>query len=271
MAGSRARCNYIRWVSGAVTWIAFTPVKGLRLRLLDAIELTERGAPGDRRFHLIDERGFLTNSKRVGSLQQIEAGWDEETGTLSLRFPDREVVSEEVSFDGEVTTSFYGRPVAGRFVAGAFSQAVSDFTKRELRLVQPVEAGSGIDRGAEGAVTLLSESALEPLAEAAGVEQVDARRFRMLFGIGGVAAHAEDDWIGRRVRVGDAVVIPRGHVGRCVITARDPQSGKTDLDTLGALAKYRKDLDTTEPLAFGVFGEVAEPGTVRLGDPVEPE
>lgn len=257
-------------MAGSVAWIAFTPVKGLRLRMHDAIDLTERGAPGDRRFHLINEQGFLTNSKRVGDLQQVEADWDEDAAVLTLRFPGGQVVSEEVRTDGEVTTSFYGRPVEGRFVQGSFSRALSEFTGTDLRLVQPVAPGSGIDRGRKGAITMLSQTALGPLAEQAGVSEVDGRRFRMLFGVADVDAHAEDDWIGRRVRVGDAVVTPRGHVGRCLITTRDPETGESNVDTLKALAKYRKDLDTTEQLAFGVFGEVAEPGRVRIGDPVEP-
>ena len=61
----------------------------------------------------------------------------------------------------------------------------------------------------------------------------------------------------------------RGHVGRCVVTTRDPESGMRDLDTLGALASYRSGIATTEPLACGVYGEVLEPGTVRVGDAVE--
>ena len=44
-----------------------------------------------------------------------------------------------------------------------------------------------------------------------------------------------------------------------------------DLDTLKVLGDYRGDVDTTEPLPFGVWGDVLEPGRVRLGDPVTPE
>ena len=235
----------------------------------DEIELGERGAPGDRRFHLINEAGHLTNAKRVGALQTVEADWDEDTRVLTLRFADGSTLSDEVRTDGEVTTSFYGRPVKGRFVDGPFSKALSEYTGTDLRLVQPDEAGSGIDRGGEGAITMLTEAALGTLAGQAGVAELDGRRFRMLFGVAGEDAHAEDEWIGRRVRVGDAIVIPRGHVGRCLITSRHPETGTVDVDTLKALAKYRQDLETTEPLAFGVFGEVAQPGRVRLGDPVQ--
>ena len=34
------------------------------------------------------------------------------------------------------------------------------------------------------------------------------------------------------------------------------------------LLSYRLGLETTERLAFGVFGEVLEPGLVRVGDTV---
>jgi hypothetical protein len=59
-----------------------------------------------------------------------------------------------------------------------------------------------------------------------------------------------------------------GNVGRCAITQRHPESGVKDLDTLKALATYRRHLDTTEELAFGVYGEVLTSGKVRVGDAV---
>jgi uncharacterized protein YcbX len=90
----------------------------------------------------------------------------------------------------------------------------------------------------------------------------------MNFGIEGLDAHGEDAWCGRRVRVGDAVVIPQGNVGRCAITTQNPETGRVDLDTLKALAAYRSSVETTEPLPFGIHAAVAEPGRVRVGDPV---
>ena len=53
------------------------------------------------------------------------------------------------------------------------------------------------------------------------------------------------------------------------MTTLDPDSGLRDLDTLDSLASYRRGAATTEPLACGVYGSVLEPGTVRVGDPVE--
>src|SRR5439155_5233209 len=106
------------------------------------------------------------------------------------------------------------------------------------------------DRGRGGAATLLATASLDVLAETLGGGRVDGRRFRMNFGVEDVAAHAEDAWLGRRVAVGDAVVVPQGNVGRCVVTTQNPDTGRTDLDTLKALAAYRVGIETTEPLPF---------------------
>ena len=60
----------------------------------------------------------------------------------------------------------------------------------------------------------------------------------MMFEIDGVPAHAEDEWIGSSVQLGDAEIVVNGDVGRCVVTSPDPDRGVTDLDTLGTLALY---------------------------------
>jgi uncharacterized protein YcbX len=64
------------------------------------------------------------------------------------------------------------------------------------------------------------------------------------------------------------VIVLRGHVGRCIVTSRHPESGEVDLATLDLLRDYRAAAQTTEPLAFGVYGEVLRPGVVRVGDAV---
>jgi hypothetical protein len=52
------------------------------------------------------------------------------------------------------------------------------------------------------------------------------------------------------------------------VTTLDPVTGVPDLDTLAALATYRGEKVTSEPLAFGVWGQIAQGGVVRVGDPV---
>ena len=99
-------------------------------------------------------------------------------------------------------------------------------------------------------------------------EVVDGRRFRMTFTVSGADEHAEDAWLGRRVRIGDAVVAPQGNIGRCAITTQDPDTGVPTLDTLKTIARYRGELVTTEPPPFGVHARVLVPGRVSVGDEV---
>ena len=255
-------------MSARVAWICLSPVKGLALRQLDECELTEAGVTGDRQFFLVDEDDRLVNSKGLGVLQQIVPGFDESAGVLTLNFPDGTTVSEHVHFNGQLEAQFWGMPLDVRVMDGPWSEAISRFAGRDLRLVKP--PGPAPDRLRSGAATLLGTASLRAMARQLGVDDVDGRRFRMNFGIDGLAEHEEDEWIGRRVRLGEAVVIPHGNVGRCAVTTQDPDTGTPDLDTLKALAAYRRDLETTEPLPFGVYAAVAQPGPVRIGDAVEP-
>jgi uncharacterized protein YcbX len=246
--------------------LATTPVKGLRVTEHPALTLTRSGVPDNRRFFLVDERGWLVNGKHVGELGTIVAGY--EAPALTLTFPDGAVVAGTIAHGDPVDGRFMSRQVRVRPVLGPWSDALSAWFGRTLRVVEGVDR-SGVDRGRGGAVSLISRGSLDGLARVAGEPGVDARRFRMLVEIDGVAAHAEDAWIGARVRIGGALVRLRGHVGRCSITTRHPESGAVDLPTLDLLRSYRSGLETTEPLAFGVYGEVLEGGRVAVGDPVE--
>jgi uncharacterized protein YcbX len=132
------------------------------------------------------------------------------------------------------------------------------------------EIGAASDRGDDGIVSIISAASIADVGHHGGVDELDARRFRMLFEIDGVAPYGEDSWIGRDVRIGQAIVRPLGNVGRCVITTCHPDTAMRDFDTLGVLARYRREIETTEPLPLGVAGAVVQPGRVQLGDPVLP-
>ncbi len=209
------------------------------------------------------------NGKVAGQLVQVAADADLDGTTLALRFPDGSVLEGPVVLGDPVETDFFGRPVAGRLVEGAFSESLSAFADRSLRLVRVNEPGAGSDRGIGASVSVVSRGTLDRLAQEAGRDVIDGRRFRMLFGVDGVEAHAEDSWAGRRVAVGEAVVRVRGPVGRCAVTTHDPETGIRDLDTLRILRGYRPN-DGEEALPIGVWGGVEQPGPVRVGDTVVP-
>jgi uncharacterized protein YcbX len=255
-------------VSAVVCGLAFTPVKATRLHTVDRFRLERDGLRENRRFFLIDDRGRMVNSKRVGVLQTIVADYSEAAQTLSLTFPDGRVLSGPVCHGDAVDAQFYSSSVRVPLVDGPWSQAISDLAGQSLRLVEADRACGAVDRAQDGTVSLISRASLARLAEQGGESTLDSRRFRMLIEIDGVSAHAEDSWVGSSVRVGSALLAFKGHVGRCLITSRDPETGVVDVPTLDLLGAYRTGLGTTEPLPFGIYGAVLEPGSIGVGDPV---
>ncbi len=259
-----------RRVASRVAWLHVAPIKSLGVQVRERVTLRARGVEEDRRFCIVDEKGHMLNAKRVAAFVTVRPELDDAMAELALHFPDGASVRGPIELGAPVTVSIYRRAVSAHEVRGPFTRALSRLGGRTARLVRFDEAGEGVDRSADGgAATLLSLASLDALARAAGVDgPVDPRRFRMLIGVAGVPAHAEDGWLGREVRVGSAVVVPLGNVGRCVVTTLDPERAVSDLDTLAALAAYRGAQPATESLPFGVWARVEQPGTVAVGDPV---
>lgn len=248
-----------------VTRLLTTPVKGTRISSVDAIELSQNGARGDRAFYIVDDRGRLANGKVVRNLQVVVSEYEPDTDELALAFPDGTRVTGRVTYGERVQTQFHGRPRSDREVLGPWADAISSFFDRPLRLIA---SRTAVDRGIDAVASIISTGSVRRLAEVGDRDAVDARRFRMLIEVDGIEPHAEDAWVGQRVRVGEAVVSIGGHVGRCLITSRDPDTAEIDLPTLDLLAGYRGECESTEPLPFGVYGKVLAGGPVRIGDRV---
>jgi uncharacterized protein YcbX len=252
-----------------VSRLSLAPVKAMALQHPDELMLEPFGVAENRRFYVLDDRGRRYGQIRNGTLVRIVPHYDATANRLTLRFPDGSIAAGEVRLGEPVVTDFTGRSVAGQRVEGPWSDAISAYAGRPLSLIKTDDPGAGVDR-ARGSVTMLSDASLELLARQAGRAGVDGRRFRMLIGIAGCAPHEEDGWLGRNVRVGDAIVRLHAQVGRCAITTQSPDSGVVDFDTLREIKGYRG-LRAGKAIDFGVFGEVEQPGRVRLGDLVEPQ
>jgi uncharacterized protein YcbX len=252
--------------AGHVAWIAVAPVKAMALMFLDRATVGLDGIAGDRAFAVLDANGRLVNGKGLGPLATVRASWDPATGWLSLRFPDGSEVAAAVRPGDPIPADIFGKLRPARAVGGPWDEALSTWARRPLHLAL-MDPGEGIDR--EGTVSLLGVADLAELAAAGGeTEPLDRRRFRMTFGIADVPAYAEDAWIGRTVRLGGVTVQVAGNVGRCAVTTHDPDTGRPSFDTLHVLNRTRAHLPTTEPLPFGVWADVVEPGDVAVGDPV---
>jgi MOSC domain-containing protein len=251
-----------------VARISIAPIKALGLVHPESVALGPRGVAGNRRFWLLEADGRLVSNKRHGSLMQVRPEWDEETRELALTFPDGSCVSGSVELGDEVfDAEMYNHPIASRHVIGPWQDALSRFAGRPLTLLWSEEGAP--DRLYAGTTTIVSRESIARLAQEAGEAELDGRRFRMLFEIEGVRPNEEDEWIGTQVRVGTATLQLNGDVGRCAITTLDPDTGVPTVDTLKALAAYRRE-GRKEPLPLGVYGSVVVPGEVRVGDAVEP-
>ncbi len=248
----------------SVAMLSVAPVKALGLHHPGSVELTVVGVAGNRQFYLVDEGGRLVGGVRHGPLVRVAS--EVEGARLTLRFPDGSLAVGDVELRDSVTTDFWGRPVEGRLVHGPWSDALSDYAGSHLRLVR-AERDDAWDIEPATLVSLASCARLGDELEA----EVDPRRFRMLLTIDGCAAHEEDGWNGRAIRVGEAVLRVGGPVPRCAVTTQDPATGVRSLDTLGAIKRYRGARPADgKSLDFGVYATVEQPGRVRVGDAVEP-
>ncbi len=247
-----------------VAALAIAPVKGMRTVRADALELVESGPVGDRAFHVREADGEIALTMRNPRLVQVVPSWDAAAGELALAFPDGRRVAAAVVRGAAVSTAFYdGRAVPGRIVEGPFAAALSEHLGRAVELVAGDE---GVVGGDDHPVTLMSDGSLAAVSQALDGAVVDPRRFRMTICVEGAEAWEEDGWAGREVAIGTATLHVAMPTERCVVTMRDPDDGHGDLPILRALARLRGKRD----VAFGVWCDVAVPGTVRVGDAVAP-
>jgi uncharacterized protein YcbX len=111
-------------------------------------------------------------------------------------------------------------------------------------------------------VSILSLSSLTALGMAAGCE-VSRHRFRGNLWVEGWAPWAERALVGKRLRVGAAVLEVAMPITRCRATCANPDTGAEDFDTLQWLETLNGDWH------FGLYATVVAGGEIALGDDVE--
>ena len=249
-----------------VARLSIAPVRSLGLQHPTEVELTPTGVVEDRRFFLADEHNRLIDRLIEGPLVRIAATTDPDATRLRLDFPDDTTIDDEVQLGDPIETPIHGRTGVGHVVEGPWAPALSDYTGRHITLVRCDRPGGTRDGNP---TSLIGDGSLRRLAQQLGVERLDARRFRMLIELEDAGEHEEDEWLGRDVAVGDAVLHVTIPDARCAITTQDPDRGVRDLDTLRGIIAYRG-LRDGKHADLGVLADVAVPGRVRVGDEVVP-
>jgi uncharacterized protein YcbX len=220
------------------------PVKSMLGEVVPAAEVGERGLAGDRLWAVRDADGKLGSGKNTRRFRRMP-------GLFRLRAYAAEPAPVVELPDGR------------RFTAddAAGHRAVGEVLGRPVTIAPQ----AAVPHHDEGPVSLLSTASLRTLTRLSGGEpgggDVDPLRFRanLLVDVAG-DGFPEDDWAGRRLRVGtDVVVRIVRPLTRCVMIdmAQDGAAERNDL---------LKILAAEHGLALGVFATVERPGRIAVGD-----
>jgi uncharacterized protein YcbX len=202
------------------------PVKSLRGESLDEAFVTELGIERDRLVHAVRPGGRVFTARTHPGMLGLQGGLDA---------------------DGEPTVD------GVRWNDPAALAAVRAVTAPDAELVR--YDGAGPQRFDVLPISLATDGAIAAVG-------VDRRRFRANIYLAGVPGLTERDWVGREVRVGEAILGVRQVRGRCVMTTFDPDTLEQDITVL---QKIHWELDGRTALDCHVL----RPGAVRVGDTAE--
>lgn len=220
------------------------PVKSMLGEVVPAGEVGERGLVGDRLWAVRDPDGKLGSGKNTRRFRRMP-------GLFQLR--------AYAAGPAPVVELPDGRRFAADDPAG--HRAVGEAIGRTVTLAPETT----VPHHDEGPVSLLTTASLRGLTELSGGEpgggNLDPARFRanLLVDVAG-SGFPEDNWPGRRLRVGpEAVLRIVRPLARCVMIdmAQDQACARNDL--LKILAEHHE-------MAFGVVATVEQPGRVTPGD-----
>jgi uncharacterized protein YcbX len=253
------------------------------------------GIPGDRSWALRDERaGEIRGAKKIPALLQLNARTlaepaGESVPPVEIRLPDgRRVTSDDPQVSavlskelGREVTLCARRPAedldhyrraheivdveaeirtASQLLPEEQVPEFDEFAPELLEFVSP--PGTYFD-GFE--LHLLTRASLAELARRAPGSGIDARRFRpnlLLEADASNPGFPEVDWCGRQLRIGSFVGRVVSPMLRCGMTIQPQGDLPRDPRIMRTLVR-----ETDMTLGVGI--SVAEPGTLRCGDPVE--
>ncbi|GIE95711.1 MOSC domain-containing protein [Paractinoplanes rishiriensis] len=270
-----------------ITGLFTYPVKGCRRIEHDAAVVEPWGLAGDRRWLLVDADGVGLTQRDEPRIALLTVR--ERPGGLELVAPGRpafvvdEPVDGSVDGSGEFVRVFRAHAAAPARVAGSGDAAawVSAFLGRPARLVwqadptgrsipdreyatDPVNFADGFPLLAANEASL---SALNDWLVESGDDPVPMARFRPNVVIAGAAPWAEDEWTGKRLRIGDLTLRVANPCPRCVVTTIDQDTAERGRQPLFVLGRYRR---FARGLLFARALIPMDPngGSLRVGDPV---
>jgi uncharacterized protein YcbX len=226
---------------GAVAELWRYPVKSFRGERLDELVVDERGVLGDRAFAVRDANGKLGSGKTTRRFRLLRGLLD-----FAARTGDAGVVVEGV--DGTVFR--VGDPALDVLLSERYGEPLA---------VLPEEAVPHFD---VGPIHLVTTSSLGWVADGYGGTGGESRRYRpnLVLSVPGPGL-VEEGWLGAEVAVGPCVLRVSGPAERCVMV----NNARDELAADAGVLRFLVERNATN---LGVYADVVETGTVRVGDPV---
>jgi len=238
-------------VVGRVAQLNRYPVKSLGGERPERIEVDRRGVVGDRLWAVTDPDGRFGSGKttrrfrRMPGLLEMRAAYDGEVPVVT--FPDGRPVWGDDPEVHAALSAHVGRPVRlareGE-VPHADEGPVHVVTTASLRAAS---AGPPVDAGRTRANLVLDTDVLTDELLLSGAPGPETRRF------------VEDDWVGRRLRVGTVELALTGPMPRCVMVGMAQDGLPDDRAVLRELLRRHDG-------HLGLVADVLVPGTITLGD-----
>lgn len=238
------------------------PVKSFQGMAQDELTITPAGVVGDRTHGLIDAQdGRLLSAKRTAKL--LHASATDEAITL----PDGAVLALDAPDADEVLSSWLGRtvllrqPTTDTQVSYAMTFDPPDDDAEAFDI--PAPPGSFLDLAP---IHLISTATLAACAQARPDLDWDVRRFRpnLLLDVDG-PPFLEQNWIGRQLQVGEAVLSVDSPTVRCAMPLRVQPGG---IEREPGIFAALNELNTVSPNHLGAYCSVVTPGTVTNGGAV---
>jgi uncharacterized protein YcbX len=178
----------------------------------------------------------------------LDARYDEVADTLTLRAADGGVIEASPA-------SPDGRAMLESFIA----QAIPGALRGTPRLIRAPEIH--FTDQSRKLISLIGLPSLRALEQTVGAAR-DPLRFRANIYLEGLEPWAEFDWVGRRLRLGAAVIEVVERIDRCAATGLNPVTRQRDANPVQELMRHFGHADC------GVFARVVIGGAVAPGDAV---
>jgi ferredoxin-NADP reductase/uncharacterized protein YcbX len=242
------------------------PLKGFQAQRLNQAQLLpKKGLAFDRRFAITNAQlatmpdgdwtacqAFVRLTKNK-SLALFDLAFDDSDLSMALRHPNGEII--KVKLDDQDSLQ-QANTILQRWFPGN-SHAVHGAPQLAL-----AHADTGYWDHKDAAISIINAASVAQLALATG-QPIDPARFRGNFLIAGLPAWQEFQWLGRRVKIGDAILEMLRPIDRCTATSINPTTGEADINLPALLARQ------AGHVYCGIYARVIVAGQINAGDQVQ--